>query len=61
MGKKYRTETAQHVEVVTGLIEHFGGDAGAETPGRLVVRHIGQSLVTAIGAARAKKARRQML
>jgi ferritin-like metal-binding protein YciE len=46
--EKYRDETRQHVEIVTGLIEHFGGDAGAETPGRLVVRHIGQSLVKAM-------------
>jgi hypothetical protein len=49
--EKYLTETTQHVEVVTGLIEHFGGDAGAETPGRLVVRHIGQSLVKAMEMA----------
>jgi hypothetical protein len=26
------------VQIVTGLIAHFGGDANAETPGRLVVR-----------------------
>ena len=42
---KYRTETTQHVEIVTGLIEHFGGDPSVETPGRLVVRHMGLSLV----------------
>ena len=50
--EKYLTETTQHVEVVTGLIERFEGDAAVESPGRLVVRHIGQSLVKAMEIAR---------
>ena len=49
--EKYLTETTQHVEIVTGLVEHFGGDPDATTPGRLVVRHIGQSLVKAMEMA----------
>ena len=49
--EKYLAETTQHVEIVTGLVEHFGGDPDAETPGRLVVRHIGQSLVKAMEMA----------
>ena len=46
--EKYHSETMQHVEIVTDLIEHFGGDPNVETPGRLVVRHIGLSLVKAM-------------
>jgi len=49
--EKYLDETKQHVEIVTGLAEHFGTDVGAETPGRLVVRHIGLSLVKAMEMA----------
>jgi rubrerythrin len=49
--EKYRSETTQHVEIVTGLIEHFAGDPGAESPGRRIVRHIGQSLVKAMELA----------
>ena len=49
--EKYLAETTQHVEIVTGLVEHFGGDPDASTPGRLVVRHIGQSLVKAMEMA----------
>ena len=49
--EKYRSETTEHVRIVTTLIEHFEGDAGAESPGRLVVRHIGQSLVKAMEMA----------
>jgi rubrerythrin len=49
--EKYRAETEQHVEIVTDLIEHFGGDTSIETPGRLVVRHMGLSLVKAMELA----------
>ena len=49
--EKYLDETTRHVEVVTDLIEHFEGDANLEPPGRLVVRHIGQSLVKAMEMA----------
>ena len=49
--EKYLEQTKEHVDIVTGLIEHFGGDPAAETPGRLIVRHIGQSLVKAMEMA----------
>ena len=50
--EKYLSETTQHVEIVTALIDHFGGDPETDSPGRLVVRHIGQSLVKAMEMAR---------
>ena len=49
--EKYLSETTHHVEIVTALIDHFGGDSETESPGRLVVRHIGQSLVKAMEMA----------
>lgn len=49
--EKYLAETTQPVEIVTGLIERFAGDPDAESPGRLVVRHIGLSLVKAMEMA----------
>ena len=49
--EKYLSETTEHVQIVTKLVEHFEGDAGADSPGRLVVRHIGQSLVKAMEMA----------
>ena len=49
--QKYLDETTTHAEIVTRLIEHFGGDPEAMTPGRHVVRHIGTSLVRAMEMA----------
>jgi hypothetical protein len=49
--EKYREQTSNHVEIVTGLLETFGLEAGRETPGRAVVRHIGRSLVEAMQMA----------
>ena len=46
--EKYLEQTTTHVEVVSGLLETMGLDLDAETPGRKVVRHIGQSLVKAM-------------
>src|SRR6266545_3516436 len=43
--EKYLEQTQRHVQIVHGLVEQFGLDPDTETPGRLVVRHIGQSLV----------------
>jgi ferritin-like metal-binding protein YciE len=48
---KYHTQTEEHLEIVTRLVEHFGADPSKETPGRLVVRHIGESLVEAMEMA----------
>jgi hypothetical protein len=49
--EKYLEQTHNHVQVVQGLIEQFGLNPNTETPGRLVVRHIGQSLVRAMEMA----------
>ncbi len=50
--EKYLEETTHHVEVAKGLLETYQLDPEAETPGRQVVRHIGQSLVKAMEMAR---------
>jgi rubrerythrin len=49
--EKYHEQTQRHEQIVLGLLEAFGLDPGAETPGRKVVRHIGQSLVQAMKLA----------
>jgi rubrerythrin len=49
--EEYLEQTQRHVEIVEGLFETFGLDPGTETPGRLVVRHIGESLVRAMEMA----------
>lgn len=47
----YLEETAHHVEVLTDVCGTLGIDAAKETPGVLVVRHIGESLVKAMEMA----------
>ncbi len=47
----YHEQTAHHVEVVKGVLSAFGLDPANTTPGRLVVRHIGTSLVKAMEMA----------
>lgn len=49
--EKYLDETKNHVEIVTELISTFGLNTDTETPGRQVVRHIGESLVEAMEMA----------
>ena len=49
--KEYLEQTRNHVKVVEGLCKAFGLDPGKETPGRKVVRHIGESLVQAMEMA----------
>ena len=49
--EKYLEETQNHVEIVQETIETLGLDPETETPGRQVVRHIGQSLVKAMEMA----------
>jgi hypothetical protein len=44
-------QTRNHVEVVARVCEALGLDPDQETPGRLVVRHIGASLVRAMEIA----------
>jgi len=49
--QKYLDQTRRHEELVLGLMDTFGLDAEAATPGRDVVRHIGESLVKAMEMA----------
>jgi hypothetical protein len=49
--QKYLQQTENHVQIVTEIFENLGLDPEAETPGRKVVRHIGDSLVKAIDMA----------
>ena len=46
--EKYLDQTENHVKIVLGLLEKLGFDPEEETPGRGVVRHIGESLVKAM-------------
>lgn len=49
--EEYLDQTRRHVEVMHELFEKFGLDPEQMTAGRKVVRHIGESLVTAIEMA----------
>ena len=49
--EKYLEETENHVDIVSEILNEMGLDVDAETPGRKVVRHIGQSLVQAMKMA----------
>jgi len=49
--EKYLEQTETHVEIVSQILTGFDLDVDAETPGRKVVRHIGQSLVEAMEMA----------
>jgi bacterioferritin (cytochrome b1) len=49
--KKYLQQTETHVEVVEEIFSALNLDPDAETPGRAVVRHIGESLVQAMEMA----------
>ena len=48
---QYLDETRHHVEVLEDLCTTFGIDVEEETPGVLVVRHMGESLVKAMTMA----------
>lgn len=50
--EKYLEQTEHHVEVMQGVCEKLGLDPETETPGRGVVRHIGESLVKAMKMAK---------
>ena len=50
--EKYLGQTQRHVEVMQELFEKLGVDPEQETPGRKVVRHIGESLVKAMKIAK---------
>jgi hypothetical protein len=49
--EEYLEQTKAHVQVMRGVFDSFGLDPETETPGRLVVRHIGESLVKAMEMA----------
>ncbi|MGZ9060212.1 MAG: ferritin-like domain-containing protein [Burkholderiaceae bacterium] len=48
---KYLQQTERHVEVVRQLLQTLGLAPDVQTPGRQVVRHIGESLVKAMQIA----------
>ena len=50
--EEYLEQTESHVEVVRQVFAKLGLDPEVETPGRKVVRHIGESLVQAMEMAR---------
>lgn len=50
--QEYLDQTKHHVEVVQGVFKKLGLDPETETPGRKVVRHIGESLVKAMEMAK---------
>src|SRR5262245_16774737 len=49
--EKYLDQTKHHVEIVEQLLEQLGFDPEAMTPGREVVQHLGESLVSAMEMA----------
>lgn len=48
---EYLEQTQNHVRIMRDVLEAVGLDPAQETPGRKVVRHIGESLVAAIDMA----------
>ena len=50
--EKYLEQTRSHVEAVTAICRSLEIDATKETPGRKVVRHLGEALVEAMRMAR---------
>jgi rubrerythrin len=49
--QKYLEETQNHQRIVLQVFDQLGLDANRETPGREVVRHLGESLVKAMEIA----------
>jgi rubrerythrin len=49
--EEYLEQTQNHVEIVQDMMGELGLDPQKETPGRKVVRHIGESLVAAMEMA----------
>jgi rubrerythrin len=49
--EKYLEQTTRHEQIMTGVLNELGIDPETETPGRQVVRHIGESLVAAMEMA----------
>lgn len=53
---KYLAQTGNHVRIVQGVLQSRGLDPNTPSPGRDVVRHIGESLVKAMEMALASAA-----
>ncbi|MGH7724737.1 MAG: hypothetical protein ACREOU_04850 [Candidatus Eiseniibacteriota bacterium] len=51
--QKYLTQTREHVRIVEGLCDELGIDPDTESPGRSVIKHLGESLVEAMRMAKA--------
>ena len=51
--QEYLKQTENHYRVITELVEKMGLDPKLETPGRKIVRHIGDALVKAMKMAQA--------
>ena len=49
--EEYLEQTQNHVQVMLGVFNAFGLDPEAQTPGRSIVRHIGEALVKAMEMA----------
>jgi rubrerythrin len=49
--QKYLDQTTNHETIVRGVFDQLNLDPSVDTPGRLVVRHIGESLVAAMEMA----------
>ena len=49
--QKYLDQTTNHETIVRGVFDQLDLDPSVDTPGRLVVRHIGESLVAAMEMA----------
>ena len=49
--REYLDQTTHHHEIVQSLFDKLGLDTSVDTPGRRVVRHIGESLVAAMEMA----------
>ena len=49
--EEYLEQTERHVEVIRGVCDAFGLDPEDDTPGRQVVRHVGDALVEAMRMA----------
>jgi rubrerythrin len=52
--EKYLDQTKNHVTIVEGVIKKLGLNPNDETPGRKVVRHIGEALVQSMEIALAE-------
>ena len=50
--QEYLDQTKNHVQVVRAIFDRMGLDPETDTPGRQVVRHIGESLVKAMEMAK---------